>query len=188
MGVAARVAQPALRVFQVICSAIVLGILGHFLHELQQAGVSRDGRIIYGVVVGSISLAFALIFVLPMMYSFLAFPGDFILFVMWLVLFCLLISVSCLERCSGYPRADAFAAHRHPHMRLALVLQLLEILLGRVVAAPLRPRCREFRMQLLADVVGILLLGHAGIPRHNHTGKSQWCLGSPRGHQSHQTK
>ena len=94
MHAASRIVQAILRVWQFICSVIVLGILARFLDVLSDAGVTRDGRIIYGIIVASISLVFAIVFVVPFLYSFLAFPFDFAMFVMWLVLFCLLITVS----------------------------------------------------------------------------------------------
>jgi hypothetical protein len=93
MGVVSKGVQVALRTFQLICSVIVLGILARFVHRVSAAGALRDGRIIYGLIVASISSLFALVFIVPLLYSFLAFPFDFALFVMWLVLFCLLITV-----------------------------------------------------------------------------------------------
>ncbi|SPQ24177.1 d35c8d83-68bb-43fb-bbd6-43592f4e6bf9 [Thermothielavioides terrestris] len=101
MGVISRGAQVALRIFQLIGSVIVLGILGHFLHELSKGGAARDGRAIYGVVVASISTLFVLVFMAPFMYSFHAFPGDFALFVMWLILFCLLITRTGVHTCGS---------------------------------------------------------------------------------------
>lgn len=94
MGTASRIALVALRVWQLICSIIVVGILARFLHVLSEAGATRDGRVIYGIIIASISIVFAIVFIAPLLYSFLPFPVDFALFIMWLVLFCLLITVS----------------------------------------------------------------------------------------------
>jgi hypothetical protein len=96
MGVVSRIVQVALRVWQFFCSVIVLGILARFLDRVSDAGATRDGRIIYSIIVASISTLFAIVFVVPMLYSFLAFPADFALFVMWLIAFCLLITVCVL--------------------------------------------------------------------------------------------
>ncbi|KAK4033215.1 hypothetical protein C8A01DRAFT_40344 [Parachaetomium inaequale] len=98
---ASRIVQAILRVCQFICSVIVLGILARFLVVLSGAGATRDGRIIYGIIVASISLVFAIVFVAPFLYSFLAFPFDFVMFVMWLVLFCLLITRTGIHTCSA---------------------------------------------------------------------------------------
>jgi hypothetical protein len=94
MGAASRIALVVLRVWQLICSIIVVGILARFLDDLSEAGATRDGRVIYGIIIASISIVFAIVFIAPFLYSFLPFPVDFALFIMWLVLFCLLITVS----------------------------------------------------------------------------------------------
>ncbi len=94
MGTASRVALTCLRIFQLICAVIVLGILGAFWHRVLSGDGPKDGRIIYAIVTASITIAFSIIFIAPFMYSFYAFPGDFILWIMWLVAFCLLDSVS----------------------------------------------------------------------------------------------
>ncbi len=93
MGADSRVLLLGLRIWQLICSVIVLGILGSFLHRLSDAGVSRDGRVVYSIVTASISTVFSIVFIAPFLYDFLAFPGDFILWIMWLITFCLLITV-----------------------------------------------------------------------------------------------
>ncbi len=93
MGAGSKVVLVGLRIWQLICSVIVLGILGSFLHRLSNAGVSRDGRVVYGIITASISTVFSIVFIAPFLYAFLAFPGDFILWVMWLIAFCLLITV-----------------------------------------------------------------------------------------------
>ncbi|AEO68548.1 uncharacterized protein THITE_2118096 [Thermothielavioides terrestris NRRL 8126] len=178
MGVISRGAQVALRIFQLIGSVIVLGILGHFLHELSKGGAARDGRAIYGVVVASISTLFVLVFMAPFMYSFHAFPGDFALFVMWLILFCLLITVRCVRQpAKGQQlgtRTDRFPspAHWRAHMWFPLVLQLLGILLGRVVEGSVLPGLRELRMRQLADRARIFIHGDVCVPRHHHPGMS----------------
>lgn len=103
MGAGSKAALVILRIWELICSVIVLAILARFLYLVGDAGASRDGRIIYGVVVASISTFFSLFFILPFMYAFLAFPFDFALFVMWLVLFCLLMTVSGMDNSVGPP-------------------------------------------------------------------------------------
>ncbi|KAK3901554.1 hypothetical protein C8A05DRAFT_34769 [Staphylotrichum tortipilum] len=101
MGTASRVAQLCLRIWQLICSVIVLGILSSFLHRVSQAGATRDGRIVYGIITSSISTAFSIVFIAPFLYSFLAWPADFVLFIMWLVLFCLEMTRTGVHTCSG---------------------------------------------------------------------------------------
>jgi len=98
MGAGSKVALVCLRIWELVCSVIVLGILGSFLHRLSDAGVSRDGRVIYGIVTASISTAFSIVFIAPFLYAFLAFPADFVLWIMWLIVFCLLITVRTCSR------------------------------------------------------------------------------------------
>ncbi len=103
MGTASKVVMVVLRVWQLICSAIVLGILAAFMNRLHDVHGPKDGRIVYSIVTASISTAFSIIFIAPFFYSFLAFPFDFVLFVMWLVAFCLLESVSVPSRAHFSP-------------------------------------------------------------------------------------
>jgi hypothetical protein len=94
MGKGSKIALVLLRVWQII-AVIVLGILANFLRLVNEApGAWRDGRIIYGIVTASISIVYSIVFIAPFIYAFLGFPMDFVLFVMWLVLFCLLATVS----------------------------------------------------------------------------------------------
>lgn len=94
MGVASKVIHVILRLAQLFFSVIVLGLLANFVRLLNQAGAHKDGRIIYALVVACISMLFSIVFIAPFMYAFLAFPFDIVLFIMWLIAFCLLASVS----------------------------------------------------------------------------------------------
>ncbi len=105
MGAASKAVLVVVRVWQLICSVIVLGILAAFMNRLHNANGPNDGRIIYSIVTASISTAFSIIFIAPFFYSFLAFPFDFVLFVMWLVAFCLLESVRLYFHCPRAPSA-----------------------------------------------------------------------------------
>src|SRR5882757_7478395 len=94
MGSASKVASFCLRVGELICAAIVAGILGYYLHLIDQANASVNGRIIYAEVIAGISILFSLILMIPFKFSFWAFPLDFVLFICWMVAFGLLIDVS----------------------------------------------------------------------------------------------
>jgi hypothetical protein len=176
MGVVSRGVQVALRIWQLICSLIVLGIIARFLDLVSDAGATRDGRIIYGIIVASISALFALVFVVPILYSFLAFPFDFALFVMWLVLFCLLMTVCILQRLHLAVVLTARPAHRYTHLHCALVLELLGVLLGRMVEESVphrRPRRYPLhRMRPLANCSWVLVHGHVCLFDHHHSGKA----------------
>lgn len=93
-GGASRGLSVFLRLGELTCGAIVLGIIGRLLDLVDEAGSSPNARLIYTVVVASLTIIFSLFFILPMAYSFWAFPVDFFMFAAWLVAFCLLETVS----------------------------------------------------------------------------------------------
>jgi len=101
MGSTSRACLVILRVWEIICSVIVLGLVAHFVKIIADAGGENDGRIIYTLIVASISTLFAILFVLPFLYAFLAFPFDFILFVAWLTAFGLLAARTGTRWCNS---------------------------------------------------------------------------------------
>ncbi|KAH6845856.1 hypothetical protein B0I37DRAFT_435427 [Chaetomium sp. MPI-CAGE-AT-0009] len=113
MGAVSRIALLALRIWQLICSTIVVGILARFLHVLSEAGAARDSRVIYGNSCLYQPRLCYIVFIAPFLYSFLAFPVDFALFIMSIVLFCLLITLTF------------FLANGYQDMQFSLVLELL---------------------------------------------------------------
>lgn len=96
MGVASKVVCVILRLGEMACSLIVLGIIGRFLAIVSDANIYSDSRLVYTTVVASISTFLSLALLLPFTYSFLAFPMDFVMAVLWLVAFCLLEAVSII--------------------------------------------------------------------------------------------
>ena len=94
MGTVSKVFNVIFRVGELCSALIVLGITGHFLWLLGEAGAYADSRIILAVVTASVSTAFSVFTLLPFTLAFLAFPIDFVLFVVWLTTYCLLQSAS----------------------------------------------------------------------------------------------
>ena len=91
-----KVVSVIFRVAQLICSAIVVGILGAWEHRVNQAPISHNnGRIIYSLVTGSLGLFVSILFIIPWIWFFYAFAMDFILFIMFLVAFGLMANVRC---------------------------------------------------------------------------------------------
>lgn len=97
MGAASKVINVILRIGELASCAIVLGQLGHFLWILADANAPSDPHIVYTTVVASIGIFLSVVLVLPFTYSFLAFPVDFIMAILWLVAFCLLETVSWVQ-------------------------------------------------------------------------------------------
>lgn len=100
-GNAHKVASFLLRLSQFACAVIVLGILSRFCYLIGIAQVDVDGRIIYAMVVACISIIYSFFFCLPFKILFLGFPFDFVLFVMWLVAYCLLQTKTGSHTCSA---------------------------------------------------------------------------------------
>jgi len=92
-GVAHKVISVILRLFEFASAIIVLGLLSRFCYLISIAQVNADGRIIYAMVVAGISIIYSFFFCPPFKSLFLGFPFDFVLFVMWLVAYCLLQTV-----------------------------------------------------------------------------------------------
>jgi hypothetical protein len=93
MGAVSKVLAVTLRLGELVCGVIVLGLLGRFLAIVGQANTYADSRIVYTVVIACIAIALSIIFLPPFTYSFMAFPVDFIMFTLFLVAFCLLEAV-----------------------------------------------------------------------------------------------
>ncbi|KAI5456217.1 hypothetical protein BGZ63DRAFT_367600 [Mariannaea sp. PMI_226] len=100
-GVAHKVVSVILRLFELCCAIIVLGILSRFAYEINLAGVDMDGRLIYTMVVAGIAIVYSIFFCPPFDTLFVGFAFDFILFIMWLVAYCLLQSRTAGQSCSA---------------------------------------------------------------------------------------
>lgn len=92
-GTAHKVISVFLRAGEFCSAVIVLGILSRFCYLISIAQANTDGRIIYAMVVACIGIIYSFFFCLPFKSLFLGFPFDFVLFVMWLVAYCLLQTV-----------------------------------------------------------------------------------------------
>ncbi|RYC80215.1 hypothetical protein BFJ63_vAg16903 [Fusarium oxysporum f. sp. narcissi] len=89
-GVAHKVISVILRLSELASAIIVLGILSRITYLVGLAEASVDGRIIYTIVVACLGIMYSIFFCPPFRSMFLGFPFDFLLFVMWLVAYCLL--------------------------------------------------------------------------------------------------
>lgn len=94
MGTASRVISVLLRVGELICAAIVCGIMGYYLRALDDANGPYNSRVVYSVAMAGISILLSVVLLPPLKYSFAAFPLDFAIFICWMVCFGLLLNVS----------------------------------------------------------------------------------------------
>jgi hypothetical protein len=93
MGVASKAVSVTLRALQLISAAIVAGILGRFLHLVHSGHGHFNNRLVYAITLAGLSIFFSLCLILPLL-SFLAFPLDLIMFILWMVAFGLMEGVS----------------------------------------------------------------------------------------------
>jgi len=102
MGSASKVFSVILRLGELACAVIIVGLLGRFLAMVYDANAYTDSRIVYTMVIASIALALSIILMPPFTYSFMAFPIDFIFFILFLVAFCLLELLTGIHTCDSY--------------------------------------------------------------------------------------
>jgi len=96
-----NIVSALLRCFEFACAIIVVVILGRFFYYLGDSNVHANGRLVYAMVVAGLSLIYSFFFCPPFNVLFMAFPFDFVLSVMWLIAFCLLITLSGTNTCSS---------------------------------------------------------------------------------------
>ncbi|KAI8207796.1 hypothetical protein K4K61_006038 [Colletotrichum sp. SAR11_59] len=81
------------RAAELAFAAIVTGITGAYLHAHDNASSWDNGRFIYTIVVSSISMVFALVWLLPFSGSFVHWPMDIFISILWFVSFGLLVNL-----------------------------------------------------------------------------------------------
>ncbi|KFY39730.1 hypothetical protein V495_05768 [Pseudogymnoascus sp. VKM F-4514 (FW-929)] len=101
MGSGSRVISVIFRLMQLVSAAVVAGTLGHYLHNIHEAGVGSNRRVVYAIAIAGISIFFALVLTPPLTYSFYAFPVDFAIFVCWMVAFGLLVNLVGSRGCNS---------------------------------------------------------------------------------------
>ena len=94
MGLASKFVNVCLRCFELICAAIVVGIVAQYLQYIHDGHGQDNSKVLYTLILGCLSLVLSFVFALPFMYTFWIFPLDFIFFVMWITSFGLLENVS----------------------------------------------------------------------------------------------
>ncbi|KAF5640833.1 hypothetical protein F52700_3545 [Fusarium sp. NRRL 52700] len=100
-GIAHKIMSVILRLSELSSAIIVLGILSRFCYLAGIAEAHVDGRIIYTIVVSCFGIIYSICFCPPFKVMFLGFPFDFVMFVMWLVAYCLLQTRTGSHTCSA---------------------------------------------------------------------------------------
>ncbi|KAL9116991.1 MAG: hypothetical protein Q9187_006478 [Circinaria calcarea] len=76
-----------LRFFQFGLAITVIGLYGTDLDNARKRGVSADGKWVYAVVVGVLAALTALVYMVPLIKSYMAFGWDTVLFILWAAVF-----------------------------------------------------------------------------------------------------
>jgi len=102
MGTGSQVASVTLRLFELISGAVVAGLVGEYLHYVDNAHDSPNSRMVYAVAIAGISIVASMVLMPPLKYSFYFFALDFALFICWMVAFGLLVNLSGSGSCNSY--------------------------------------------------------------------------------------
>jgi hypothetical protein len=93
-----RIVSIVLRTAELVFAAIVAGVTGDYLHK-SDASAWDLGRFIYTEVVAGISIFLALIWLFPFSSTFIHWPVDIFVSILWWVSFGLLANVSGMISC-----------------------------------------------------------------------------------------
>ena len=82
------------RFVELVSAAVVAGLVGEYLHYINNAHAHANDRMVYAVTMAGISIIASIVLFPPLKYTFLAFLFDYALFICWMVVFGLLANVS----------------------------------------------------------------------------------------------
>lgn len=83
-----------LRTAELVFACIVAGVTGDYIHKSHASSMSL-WRFIYTVTVSAISILLALLWLIPFSSTFVHWPIDFFISVLWWISFGILVNVSC---------------------------------------------------------------------------------------------
>jgi len=81
-----------LRVAELAFACIVAGITGEYLRNVQGSSTWDQGRFIYTEVVAGLSILLSIVWLFPFSGSFIHWPADLLISIMWWVVFGLLVT------------------------------------------------------------------------------------------------
>ncbi|OJJ99875.1 MARVEL domain-containing protein [Aspergillus aculeatinus CBS 121060] len=90
MPVISRLISIVFRVVEVICAAVVAGIIGHYLHQYD-GDAWPVARWIYTEVIAGLSILLGLIWLIPFSSGFFSWPFDVIISFAWFAAFGILV-------------------------------------------------------------------------------------------------
>ncbi|KAK4230272.1 CASP-like protein UU5 [Podospora fimiseda] len=87
----AEILSMVLRLAELAFAAIVAGLNGDYLHAARGASAWDLGRHIYTEIVAGLAIIFAILWLFPFSSSFIHWPADLLISIMWFVAFGLLV-------------------------------------------------------------------------------------------------
>ncbi|KAK3989243.1 CASP-like protein UU5 [Cladorrhinum sp. PSN332] len=87
----AEIISIVLRLAELAFAAIVAGLNGDYLHAARGASAWDLGRHIYTEIVAGLAIIFAILWLFPFSSSFIHWPADLLISIMWFVAFGLLV-------------------------------------------------------------------------------------------------
>ncbi|KAF8460294.1 marvel domain-containing protein [Kalaharituber pfeilii] len=88
-----------LRALQLASAAIVAGIVGAYLHDVNEVDADPADRFVYTIVVASFALLASLILLVPFSASLTVFPLDLLFFLLWIIAFGLAVDFIAPMNC-----------------------------------------------------------------------------------------
>lgn len=126
-GVVGALIRLVLRFFQFILAITVIGLYAVDLRKADKMDKYTDGKWVYAVVVGVLSVITVLVYAIPFIKSHWAFGWDWLLFILWTALFGIFGSLWIKEK----PTPEQ---HSHTRMKNAVWVDLVNMLLWLVTA------------------------------------------------------
>ncbi|KAK0724433.1 hypothetical protein B0H67DRAFT_482189 [Lasiosphaeris hirsuta] len=96
-----KVALVLLRFGQFSCGVVALSFVSRFISLANIADAEKDPRLMFTLIVCSISAVYGLVFIAPFLYTFLAFPADFVFFALWVTVFSLVMTRVGTDGCDA---------------------------------------------------------------------------------------
>ncbi|MCJ1412964.1 hypothetical protein MMC19_007065 [Ptychographa xylographoides] len=95
------IVHTVVRFFQFVLALTVIGLYGTDLNNARIAHVYADGKWVYAVVVAVLAAVTALVFMVPFFKTYKAFPWDFIVCFLWVVVFGIFGNLYIRENAEG---------------------------------------------------------------------------------------
>ncbi|PLB37919.1 MARVEL domain-containing protein [Aspergillus candidus] len=101
MPVLSRILSIALRTVEIICGAVVAGIIGYYLNSFDKLETWSQARWIYTEVVAAVSIILGFLWLIPCSFGFFSWPFDVIISCAWFAAFGILVDTIHKSSCGS---------------------------------------------------------------------------------------